>query len=37
MRRAGRLLHYAVRYWWQALAAVLLPPEWGCSMRFASC
>ena len=24
MRRAGRLLHYAWRYWWQALAAVLL-------------
>lgn len=24
MRRVGRLLHYAVRYWWQALAAVLL-------------
>ena len=24
MRRAGRLLHYAVRYWWQALAAVIL-------------
>ena len=24
MRRIGRLLHYAVRYWWQTLAAVLL-------------
>lgn len=24
MRRIGRLLHYAVRYWWQALAAVVL-------------
>lgn len=24
MKRAGRLLHYAWRYWWQALAAVLL-------------
>ncbi len=24
MRRAGRLLHYAWRYWWQALAAVIL-------------
>ena len=24
MRRIGRLLHYAVRYWWQALAAVAL-------------
>lgn len=24
MRRAGRLLHYAYRYWWQALAAVVL-------------
>jgi ATP-binding cassette, subfamily B, bacterial MsbA len=24
MKRTGRLLHYAVRYWWQALAAVIL-------------
>jgi len=24
MKRAGRLLHYARRYWWQALAAVVL-------------
>jgi ATP-binding cassette, subfamily B, bacterial MsbA len=24
MRRIGRLLHYAVRYWWQSLAAVVL-------------
>jgi ATP-binding cassette, subfamily B, bacterial MsbA len=24
MKRAGRLLHYAWRYWWQALAAVIL-------------
>jgi len=24
MRRVGRLLYYAVRYWWQALAAVVL-------------
>jgi subfamily B ATP-binding cassette protein MsbA len=24
MKRAGRLLHYASRYWWQALAAVVL-------------
>ncbi|HEX5236696.1 MAG TPA: ABC transporter ATP-binding protein [Silvibacterium sp.] len=24
MRRAGHLLHYAYRYWWQALAAVVL-------------
>jgi subfamily B ATP-binding cassette protein MsbA len=24
MRRAGRLLHYASRYWWQVLAAVVL-------------
>jgi ATP-binding cassette, subfamily B, bacterial MsbA len=24
MKRAGRLLHYAWRYWWQVLAAVLL-------------
>lgn len=24
MRRIGRLLHYAVRYWWRAIAAVLL-------------
>lgn len=24
MRRAGRLLHYARRYWWQALTSVLL-------------
>lgn len=24
MKRAGRLLHYAWRYWWQALAAVVL-------------
>jgi subfamily B ATP-binding cassette protein MsbA len=24
MRQVGRLLHYAARYWWQALAAVVL-------------
>jgi subfamily B ATP-binding cassette protein MsbA len=34
MRRAGRLLHYAWRYWWQALAAVILAAGVGLADAF---